>query len=224
MQLREREELIKVRASAHSEDSKLEPCSRSMADAFTLIELLAVMAIVGMLLTLSVPVLDLVTGAGSENSALVTLEGTLVKARSEAMAGNRWVWVAVEPGEEGIELTTYGSRDGTAELASADEVIALGTPSRLVNMALDPDLPPLSSAPRPPADPVLPEVGGWVVFSPGGEARLALDTALEIPPNPSSNLNRWIEIGFIGEDRKAGGVALQIAGSTGQIRIYRPGQ
>jgi type II secretory pathway pseudopilin PulG len=98
--------------------------------AFTLLELLAVIAIMIVLTALLAPAFTNLKSAGDVTSAAYTIKGVLEQARTYAMASNTYVWVGFYeeattattptnaappyPGKGRVLLATVASKDGTA--------------------------------------------------------------------------------------------------------------
>ncbi len=106
---------------------------RRSAAAFTLVELLVVLAIVALLLTLALPAVSSLQKSDSLNLATASLAGIFDEARTFAMANNTYVFVGVEeiqfsPGGAGtpvagtgrVAVQTFYSLDGTMNLASSN--------------------------------------------------------------------------------------------------------
>src|SRR5438876_2295881 len=66
---------------------------RERASAFTLLELLIVLAITGILLVLIAPTFTAIKGGTDVTSAAYTIKGVLDTARTYAKANNTYVWV-----------------------------------------------------------------------------------------------------------------------------------
>lgn len=95
--------------------------------AFTLIELMMVIAIIVLLAVLVAPAMTSIKGAGNVTNAAYSIAGLLDQARSYAMANNTFVWVgfkevdaskdtSVNPqttGQGRIAIAIVASRDGT---------------------------------------------------------------------------------------------------------------
>src|SRR5439155_10403928 len=74
---------------------------RERASAFTLLELLIVLAITGLLLVLIAPMFTAIKGGTDVTSAAYTIQGVLDTARTYAKANNTYVWVGFY--EENVE-------------------------------------------------------------------------------------------------------------------------
>jgi Tfp pilus assembly protein FimT len=69
------------------------PKLRERASAFTLLELLIVVGIIGLLLVLIAPAFTYIKGGTDVTSAAYTIKGALDTARTYAMANNTYTWV-----------------------------------------------------------------------------------------------------------------------------------
>lgn len=197
--------------------------------AFSLIELLVVVAVAAILMALSVPALvSIARGQGMKRAIHVTSD-FLEQARSEAMAKSTWVWVGLADSTQNNafrrpELTLAGmiSRDGTTNTA-ASNLIPLARPVRIEDVAV------LSLATPWAGDAVVAKDSSFqftataagtprsfsstvVAFSPQGEALLTGET-----------VSPWLEIG-LQEMRGARAVtnktaSIRISGVSGQVIV-----
>jgi len=93
-----------------------------------LIELLVVMGIIAVLIAISIPALQSLSGASKFSGNIQQISGILEAARSYAMAQNSYVWVAFYPADsaamgqensgEELFLVTLASSDGTNPFTS----------------------------------------------------------------------------------------------------------
>src|SRR6266567_9104384 len=88
------------------------PCSifklhDSTRRAFTLIEMLVVMAIIALLMVLVAPAFTNLKSAGDVTGAASTVKGILDQARTYAKANNTYTWVGFY--EENVASTTPGT-------------------------------------------------------------------------------------------------------------------
>jgi prepilin-type N-terminal cleavage/methylation domain-containing protein len=95
--------------------------------AFTLLELLIVVGIIGLLMVLIVPAFTTIKGGTDVTSAAYTIKGVLETARTYAKANNTYTWVGfyeedgsipsasptATPGNGRIVISTVASKDGT---------------------------------------------------------------------------------------------------------------
>ncbi len=168
--------------------------------AFTLVELLCVVAVMGMLVFLAVPALNSLKGAGNVTSSAYEIAAALQRARSYAMTHNTYVWVgfyeeaanastvtASAPPYQGnghVILGTVASLDGTsvfddnaspAQLTSLN-VAPIGKMVQLENVHLT-DI----GAPSGGSTPLDQRPDGAYVNSPGDEYRISSDSSDATP-------------------------------------------
>src|SRR6266705_4457316 len=102
---------------------------RERASAFTLLELLIVVSIIGLLLVLLAPAFTTIKGGTDVTSAAYTIKGVLDTARTYAKANNTYTWVGfyeenttattptnnspAYPGKGRVLLDIVASKDGT---------------------------------------------------------------------------------------------------------------
>ena len=99
-----------VRRSTRGSGSlkRFNPSTLQTFDAFTLIELLIVVGIIGLLLVLIAPAFTYIKGGTDVTSAAYTIKGVLDTARTYAKANNTYTWVGFY--EEDVSSTTPGTR------------------------------------------------------------------------------------------------------------------
>jgi prepilin-type N-terminal cleavage/methylation domain-containing protein len=225
----------------------LRPCRHKAA--FSLVELLAVMAIIVALSAVSVPAIQSVKGGSNVNKALADLSSTLELARTHAMANRTYVRVLLAEVPAGgnslfpqlVALPVY-SANGTAsgDMALTEEWPALGKPLVLDDLkifdTLDGATPVNTSGDVTPmganlqgakmANVLRPIQGrgsltftGVIQFAPTGEARVSFE-------EPA----RYIKIAI--DQPQANGAAgrkknpfiLRLSGMNGSIRVLRAGE
>jgi type II secretory pathway pseudopilin PulG len=117
------------------------PKQRERASAFTLLELLIVVGIMGLLLVLIAPAFTTIKGGTDVTSAAYTIQGVLDTARTYAKANNTYTWVGfyeedatattptnntpAYPGKGRVLLAIVASKDGTKIYEDADPAAAL---------------------------------------------------------------------------------------------------
>jgi type II secretory pathway pseudopilin PulG len=105
---------------------------RERASAFTLLELLIVVGIIGLLLVLIAPAFTTIKGGTDVTSAAYTIQGALDTARTYAKANNTYTWVGffeedaslsstnpATPGPGRIVMSIVASKDGSNVYGSA---------------------------------------------------------------------------------------------------------
>lgn len=92
--------------------------------AFSLIELLVVMAVIGLLAAVTVSAFNAIAGAHGVSQGAYELSGFLELARSEAVARQTYVWVGVITtnvhGGSEVRMAAVCSRDGSANASPAN--------------------------------------------------------------------------------------------------------
>lgn len=94
-------------------------CSYSnRSSGFSLVELLTVIAVMGLLVSMAVPALTSIAMGNQMNQSLIHLSGTLDQARQYAISHNTYVWVALrphtkEPDGDQLSVAVLASKTGT---------------------------------------------------------------------------------------------------------------
>lgn len=131
--------------------------------AFSLIELLSVMAIVGMLTAAVLPAINSIKDGGGVTQAAYDISSVLEQARSYAMANNTYVFVglaevngttsdaaAQTPGKGRVVVAAAGSKDGTRSFGAANaNLVPLSKLRRFENMHLADTVPNSDNLARP---------------------------------------------------------------------------
>jgi prepilin-type N-terminal cleavage/methylation domain-containing protein len=117
--------------------STLQPCN-----AFTLLELLIVMGIIGLLMVLIVPAFTTIKGGSDVASAASTIKGVLDTARTYAKANDTYTWVGFyeedvgqpstnppTPGTGRLVMSIVASKDGTNVYGSG--AVCAGSPDTI---------------------------------------------------------------------------------------------
>jgi prepilin-type N-terminal cleavage/methylation domain-containing protein len=93
--------------------------ARSFTGAFSLIELLAVMAVVALMLSLAVPAFNSIRGSGDLVKATYDIAGILNQARAYAMANNTFVFVGIGEFDASKDSSASPQVAGTGRVALA---------------------------------------------------------------------------------------------------------
>lgn len=217
----------------------------SRSPAFSLLELLIVIALLGLLLVLTVPVISSMSRSRDVTSAAYGIRDLLEFARTEAMAGNTYTWVgfanlaSTDAGNGSGRYQTVGavyrSLNGTAT-ATGDSVSPVAKVTRFPNVKLvdpsevnaqvkqqfDASVPValVSSVPKN-----LPTIAGLkfkftITFTPQGVA------LLKGAPDIADGFDDAVDIGLVqmAGDAKLGGpddAVLRVYGASGGVKIYR---
>lgn len=127
--------------------------------AFSLIELLTVVALFGILAVATVPAVSQLGKAGRDSQNLILLSGTLEKAREYAVSRNTYSWVTFQKLESApnapIYMMSFASADGSkagvtagsthAIGNAASDLVAIDRPQKLEDCSLESTLPGDSS-------------------------------------------------------------------------------
>lgn len=195
--------------------------------AFSLIELLVVMALLGILMVLTLPAVTSIQKSNSLTKAGSDIASVLKLARTYAMANNISVWVGFFNSPEGVNIGVISSRvAGGGPAASQIARVVLHPNVRIVELPSDER--------RPDADARLSVIGkseGLPEFALGSnifEYVLQFTSRGEAKARQNS-LSKRIEIalqhsvdGEVPASMKENYCAVQIGALSGNIGVYRP--
>jgi len=125
---------------ATAQASRLRHVLKSLSAAFTLVELLAVLATTGILATLAIPPISSLKRAESMNQTVSEISLLLDQARTYAMAHSTYVWVGFAPDTESQQLSVgvvMGTTGETSDLCSPATCPPLAKIRRYDHVMLD---------------------------------------------------------------------------------------
>jgi len=213
--------------------------ARRYATAFSLIELLAVMAVITVVMAAAVPAISGLKSTGNLSSAAYEIAGTLEQARAYAMANNTFVYVGFAErdqmndsasGRSQIVMAAMGSKNGSRTFDPAN-LSPLTRLRKLPNVRLEEGLPNSGSMTRPVAQ------SGYQVANDAFSAEdsftvssVTFTKILQFDPrgmasvqSRSTTVPQWMEIGLVGATgSSADCAAVVVDGVTGVSKIYRP--
>lgn len=210
--------------------------------AFSLIELLTVVAIIGVLAAVTMPAMQRVNEGQRMGRSVSEVTAMLEYARTEAMARSTYVWVGFanqtnRAGNAELDVMAFASRDGTATSAG-DNLEPLTKMLRLegIQLARKEDLSPevrglyssdptasLSSSASAKDLPEAQRVkfDRTLTFSPGGEAMLDRE------PTLSTGFDNVIDIslrpmrGTTVDPSSKDHASIWLHGGSGRLQVYR---
>ncbi|GAT32192.1 prepilin-type N-terminal cleavage/methylation domain-containing protein [Terrimicrobium sacchariphilum] len=211
-------------------------------EAFSLVELLFVIAIIGLLATATVPALNSITDGGNASSSTLKLASFLEQARQYATAQNTYVYISFLPRDSGgpeasLWVTAVASNSGSDIAARGTKSFVVGSGDaegrqlthtlKLNGMVTEKKGQiPLSAVSRPdPAQSVEPIDTGASTFGPIGGATFPIGFWFSPDGSAStdSDVPTRIELAIrpdVRPDPKWASV-IQIAGLTGSVHVYR---
>lgn len=203
--------------------------------AFTLIEMVVVIAVMVILLTLAGPIFSGLTNSYSPATVATAISGQLERARSHAVANNTYVWVrlgAVREEPNDFFIGVFESLDGTD---NPNDAKGAWNHTKFANFKLSNELTENFERPEIPISNQL-NSAAWIRFNPAGEAWVSPGDATEtrikmIPPatTQQATLETWSEIGIqptrggkvIASD-KSNVAAVHLSGLIGKTTQYTP--
>lgn len=222
------------------------PRSHTRTRAFTLVELLSVVAVMGVMAAMVLPSLLGARSAADVNAAALEVASCLEHARAYAMANNTYVFVGVterdgrdsdKPGVGQILVVAMGSRDGTRSFGTGGANLAPLSPLRRYrNVSLEDVLPNTGAMSRPDvqdryrvANQAFASTGTFTAFGHAFTRIVQFDPrgTAGTPSAGAASPPQWMELGLTathGNVARDGAnyAALVVDGVTGSAKIYRP--
>ncbi len=222
-----------------------EPPSRKLRKAFTLVELLVVMAILTIIASIATPAVSSLLKGRSFDQTLAGLSGTLDQARQYAIAQNTYVWVAFATTSTQVNVVVFASPDGTDSNTSwtgspsaGSGVLVPITRTQTFNLTTLVS-PNGSLAARTVVPATLPSTVGQPLNSsasftmplPTQTASTTFNYALQFTPSGEARITDGAPVDLVefavqpqtapGTANTQNGAVIQINGLTGQTRVYR---
>lgn len=207
--------------------------------AFSLIELLAVMAIISLMMAVSVPAFNVLKSTGDTSTAAYDIAGTLEQARAYAMANNTFVYVgfaersqmdASKAGEGQIVMSAMGSKSGSRNFDSQN-LVALTRMRKMPNVRLEENIPNSGGLTRPVVQSACQVASD--AFNAQGRfeaSGVTFSKIIQFDPRgmasvqaSSASVSQWMEIGLTGAQGSSPNNAVVVLdGVTGVAKVYRP--
>jgi len=222
--------------------------SRSSRHAFSLIEVLVVIGVVAVLSVASIPAIGSLKNAGSTNSAIARMSGTLELARAAAMANNTYVRVAIGDapnlngyGIPGTVVMTLASANGTlgpdSEMTDSSKWTALDRPLIIPGVRQNDDLDATSPSTNEDVTPAGGNIAdgefieAFVRNVPGTSGNSVEFTSfVQFSPSGESRVAknrpaRYIKLAFDNLTNPGhGAFILRLSGANGSVSILRLGE
>jgi prepilin-type N-terminal cleavage/methylation domain-containing protein len=193
------------------------------ASAFTLIELLCVIALLGVLTVMALPAMSSLKGSGSVNHAALNISLLLEQARAHALANNIHVWVGFREQDNRLMVTSVAGLTGDAsDISSSTTFRPLMKPRTFENIVLS----------KPDNFAGMPQAQDLAANSPFRFSQMqagtltSFDHVIEFVPSGGARLSsgsptRWIQLGIEPTNGANNDAAIQVAGLTGQVKVFR---
>jgi prepilin-type N-terminal cleavage/methylation domain-containing protein len=216
--------------------------------AFTLMELLIVVAIMGILIAIAIPSIRGLGNSQSITGAVTTINGLLSNARQEAITKNTYVYIALgnyPAGSDTLWIVTFSSNDGTnsdgtGQLDWSSVNITLPAPNLQLNVPprsfqhlLLKDKGQLTPSSLPNStsnDPNINDLASAAIATGAGGKPLNLNRLMVFTPNgqamtENDNLSQYLEFGIVNSQDKntppKDPAVFRINGNLGVVTVYR---
>lgn len=190
---------------------------------FTLVELLAVIVIMSFVAVLASSVLR---GSGNMNQAVLGISLSLEQARAHAMANNTYVWVGFrnDTANKRVVMTAVAGSTGAADdINSVSTYAPFSKPLSYDQLSLQSvnNLPGMETA----DDAVASELASFTQNVAG--VAQTFSNVIRFAPSGRTAIkegdpSHWIQVGIQQTINTSQEAAFQIAGLTGQVRVFRP--
>jgi len=198
---------------------------------FTLVELLAVVAVTAMMATLAVPALSSINKTSQMNRAVTGLSLAIEQARAYAMANNTYVRVGLfsSTDESRVTLATITASGGAmADFQTSTRYQPMNRPQQFENVALlEENIPALAEMPSDATDLSTSQLGSFQAVA--GGTNTSFDHVIQFGPSGEAVIGtpsqpRWLQLAIASTPESQSGncAVLQVSGLTGQVRIFRP--
>jgi len=199
--------------------------------AFTLVELLVVMSIIGMLALITLPALASLNNSGGMNRAVSGIPLLLDQARAYAMAHNTYVWVGFSSDTASQQLVVGAVSGATGDANDLDTgaLVPVSKPLLFERLAVQ-KISGLKGVATGASDILASKIGTFQQKADG--ANVVFTNVMQFGPDGDAAIDKtlgsshWIEIGpqpVRGASASDPNVAvIQVATLTGQVRPFRP--
>jgi Tfp pilus assembly protein FimT len=199
-------------------------------DAFTLLELLVVVGMIGMMTCLTLPAMSSLNRGWSMNRALYDVPMLVEQARAYAMSHNTYVWIGFYNDSANQRLTVgaiAGTTGAAADINSASTYHPIGKIQNYPHVSVQ-QIDAMAGM-TPGEDISNSKIGSFIVKT--GAAPVTFEQVIQFDATgkasiDSSSIYHSIQVGIKTSSGAAADskdiAAVQVAGMSGQVSIYRP--